>query len=620
MSKTRIIRSKWLWAALILALAATLYTQYPALVDPYRIDDDLRQYFWMARFRAPDVFPDDYLFYTVKRVHVIDVLGFDLVCQFESLGFGLLYQFASVLIPPLAFNKVLPFILMAVCVVYLFALGRSLTGSDPLAFFLALLFVLYSLSASPNISPTSGLERSFQFVLLIVFMYYLVSGSPLGIAATLVVQVLFYAPMFAVSALTYVLSLFCRRDGRVKIDLSVRRLWPLVIGGTLAALALSPALYEAFAATPAAGDLAGSAPAWQNPQYGPGGRIPIFPSSFAGFPWFLLVGYGGLARIDDWYHALPLLALFFLMLVALGAKKSLPSWRVNALSVGSLLAWSLCWLAVLVTGDFALRYPFKYTNAPLPLWILLYCALNGQSFLNVCAQMARDYRQRWPLLLVGWGGFALVGGVLSGYWLFSAAVGACVILAVNLFLWRKHRSPPRLAIPSSGSLRIAWGIFVAMLLTAFVPKMKSYTLAVPQEQRPLLAYIAALPKDVLIAGAPEVASNIPLFAQRRVLFSSEVSYVGGTRVLDFFDAYYADLTESVLAFCRKYDLDYLVVDERHFSAQYLRDAEFFYAPFNASIVQMVATRSGFVLPTVLDDRRVFQSGPLFVVPCDAGIF
>ena len=141
------MRSKWLWLALIFALLATLYVQSPSLVDPYRIDDDLRQYFWMARFRDPDVFPNDYIVHEIKRVHVINVLGLDLICQFESMGFGLLYQFASFLIPPLAFNKILPFILMAVCAVYLFALGRLLIGSDHLAFFLVLLFVLYSLSA-----------------------------------------------------------------------------------------------------------------------------------------------------------------------------------------------------------------------------------------------------------------------------------------------------------------------------------------------------------------------------------------------------------------------------------------------------------------------------------------
>lgn len=614
------MRSKWFWATLILALSATLYVQFPAIEDPYRIDDDLRQYFWIARFRDPDVFPNDHLFYNIKRVHVIDVLGFDLVCQFESLGFSLLYQFASVLIPPLVFNKVLPFILMAVCVVYLFALGRSLTGSDPLAFLLALLFVLYSLSASPNISPTSGLERSFQFVLLIVFVYYLISGSPLGITATLVVQVLFYAPMFIVSALTYALSLLYRRDGRVKIDLGVRRLWPLALGVVLAALALSPALYEVFAAEPATGDLAESVPAWQNPLYAPTGRVPIFPSSFGGFPWFLLAGYGGLARIDDWYHALPLLVLFFLMLVALGVRKSLPGWRINALLVSSLLAWSLCWLAVFVTGDFVLRYPFKYTNATLPLWILLYCALNSRPFLSVCTQIARDYRKRWPLLLAAWGGFTLVGGLLTGYWLLSAVVGACAIIAANLFLWRRHCSPSRSASPSFKSLKIAWGIFVAVLLVAFVPKMKSYTLVVSQEQRPLLEYVAGLPKDVLIAGAPEVTSNIPLFAQRRVLFSSEVSYVGGTRVLDFFDAYYAESAEQVFSFCQRYSVDYLVVDEHHFSSDFLDEGEFFYTPFNESIIQMVAARSDFVLPTVPDDHWMFQSGPLFVIPCDADIF
>ncbi len=145
-------------------------------------------------------------------------------------------------------------------------------------------------------------------------------------------------------------------------------------------------------------------------------------------------------------------------------------------------------------------------------------------------------------------------------------------------------------------------------------------MTVPQEERPLLEYLSTLPKDVLIAGDPEIMSNIPLFSERRVLFSSEISYVGGTKVVDFFDAYYAESADRVLTFCQQYGVDYLVVDERRFSPDYLANGRFFYSPFNESIAQSVAARSNFILPQIPDSHKAFQSDPLFVIACTAEVF
>ena len=300
---------------LAVALLAVLYVQLPAIKDLYRIDDDFRQHFWMARFQDPDVFSSDPIFYDVKRVHVISFLGIELILRLESIGFSLMYQLASYLVAPLVFSKLLPFIVMAVCVVYLFALGRLLTESDSVAAFLVLLFVIYGLSASPNISVTSGLERSFQFVLLIMFLYYLVSDSALGIVVTLVAQVLFYMPMFIVSTVVGVLSLLRWRGGRVGVDLTARRIWPLVVGVVLAALILLPAVLDGRVVTNPLSDKDIQMPVWQDPNYGPKGRVPIFPESFSGFPSFLLAGYGGLARLDDWWYMTPLVLLAVIILV-----------------------------------------------------------------------------------------------------------------------------------------------------------------------------------------------------------------------------------------------------------------------------------------------------------------
>jgi len=612
----------WLVVAVLLSILAVLYVQLPALLDPYRIDDDLRQHFWMARFQDSEVFPGDFIFYEIKRVHIINILGVDLVCQFDNLGFSSMYQLASYLITPLTFNKILPFILMVICVVYLFALGRLFKLDNVSAFFLTILFVMYSLSTSANISLTSGLERSFQFVLLIVFMYYLVSDSPIGIVVTLVVQVLFYAPMFVISVMVYVLSLFYRQNRRVKINLSARRIWPLIIGVALATMVLLPAVFDPQVATASLSDKDGQMPVWQNPNYHPGGRVPIFPASFSGFPSFLVAGYGGLARVDDLVFMVPLWLLTLMILVLLGFERSCPSWRVNSLLAGSLLGWLLSWLVALMTGYFVLRYPFKYTNAPLPLWMLLYCSLNSEPFLKTCIRVWSSPKGRWGLLFSTFGVLALIYGLLIGNLQISVLVRAfgalTFVIGVSLLMLWRGSSPQELFSTCSGKqLKTAWCIYVVVLLVVFVPWMRSHTMTVPQEERPLLEHVSTLPKDVLVAGAPEITSNIPLFSKRGVLFSSEISYVGGTKVVDFFDAYYAESADRVLTFCQQYGVDYLVVDERGFYPDYLANGRFFYSPFNESIAPIVAARSNFVLPQIPDSHKAFQSGPLFVVACTA---
>ena len=615
------MRSKWFWGVLLLTLLATLYVQIPTFADLYRTDDDLRQYFWMARFQDPDVFPGDPIIDDIKRVHTIDVLGFELVCQFESLGFSVIYQLASYLIPPLILNKILPLIVMAICVAYLFALGRELRDSERWASFLVLSFVLFSLSVSPNSSPLTGLERSFQFVLLTMFMYYFVIDLPLGLIVTLVVQVLIYTPMFVVSVMAYAVSLIRWEGGRLGIDLRMRRIWPLLVGVALAMLVLLPALTDSRVVTVSLGEEGEQVPLWQNPNYGPSGRVPIFPKSFSGFPSFLLAGYGGLAPADSWWHLTPLIFLTVIILVCVGTKSLRIDRRIHSLLLGSLVAWLLVWLGALTTGHFVLRYPFKYTNAPFPLWMLFYCTLNGSQFVDTCARVFRSKSRKWLVVWAG-GAVSILGSFFIKDELAAALVkilGALTFIggAAGLLFWRMREGAAPPGSTSGKSLRIAWVAYILVLLLVFVPRMKSYTVAVPLEERPLLDYVAALPKDVLIAGDPEVMSNIPLFAKRSVFFSSEISYVGQTRVDDFYSAYYADRPEDVYAFCEEYGVDYLVVNRGHFLEDYLAAAQFFYSPYNEYIVDLVAGRTAFFLASIPNDEVEFTSGRLFVWRCSA---
>lgn len=605
-----------LLALLFTSQLAVLYVQFPALTNPYVIDDDLRQLFWMWRFQDHEVFANDFIFENVKRVHIVHILGMDFIVQYESIGFSLLYQLASYVISPLAFNKVLPFLLMAACVVYLFLFGLMLQD-EWTGVFLALLCIVYNLSAFANISVTTGLQRAFQFPLFISFLYYLLRRSSAGLVVCLVFQAIFYFPIFVVATATYVISLFYRNKGRIEVDLSAKRLTPLMIGVLLSALLFVPVWTDAnLVAGPELGYVDENVPLWKDPAYGPSGRAPIFTGRF-----FWIFGYGGLARHGDMFHMIPLVLGVLLVFPALGFESFCLKWEGNALLLGSLAGWLTAWASALVTNRFVLHDPSKYTQAPVPLWLLLYLSLNADLFLRVIVSAWRGRLGRTAvlisviaLLILSMANFYIVEQIVRPITMGLGAIG--LIVGVGLLLkWRIDNASTIFSLLSGNTKWRAWGGLLLIACVIFVPKMKSHAMSLDQEQMDLITYVARLPKDILLAGSPAEMSNIPLFAKRSVLFSDEISYVGGTKVLDFFNAYYAESSDQVLAFCQRYDVDYLVVDERHFSPDHLTREQFFYSPFNESIVQSVATRSNFILPQILDSHRAFQSGPLFVVAC-----
>jgi len=132
-------------------------------------------------------------------------------------------------------------------------------------------------------------------------------------------------------------------------------------------------------------------------------------------------------------------------------------------------------------------------------------------------------------------------------------------------------------------------------------------------ERDIYEFVGSLPKDVVLAGDLEIMSGIPLFSQRSVLFR-ELHPDINAPILDFFDALYAESPETVLGFCQRYNLSYLVLDRTDFAPDYLAEGNFFYQPYNDMIVEMVAGRTNFVLPHL---QPVFASGPFVVIKCDA---
>lgn len=406
---------------------------------------------------------------------------------------------------------------------------------------------------------------------------------------------------------------------------------PLVLGVILGVVLFSPALFSTASATPA---YPTDRPVWENPRYSQDGRIPIFQDNTPlGLPLYVIMGYGGLATYPDIVNMVPLLLTLMFMFATMGLRELRFPRKAFLLLLGSLSAWGLCWILALVFHDFLLRYPFKYTSAALPLVLLIAVAYNAESFSQAVARLWISSKGRGGLLLAVLGSIVIVTTALDffPFLYYNVTIriigiglgGILYILGINQVARLRLRTQADTTdapfIPGRASW-MALGVMSLLLILNYGLRMRSLPAVAGVEARDLYQFALTLPKDVLLAGDPFQMSNIPPFSRRSVLFSEEIMGVGDDRILDFYNAYYAESSESVVSFCQKYDVDYLVVNQKQFTPGYLAQGHFFYAPYNEATAQTVAARSNFILLQIPDRRRVFQSGQLFVVKCDGETF
>jgi hypothetical protein len=124
------------------------------------------------------------------------------------------------------------------------------------------------------------------------------------------------------------------------------------------------------------------------------------------------------------------------------------------------------------------------------------------------------------------------------------------------------------------------------------------------QYEPLYTVLNQTPKSSLIAGHPSLMDNVLTFGRRNVFASFELAHPWSKglwqklrpRLVDLFDAYYAKDSNTVMKFCLKYRIDFLVVDNRHFTIEFLKNRPFF-EPFDQMIQKTVRNRRHFALLT-----------------------
>jgi len=140
----------------------------------------------------------------------------------------------------------------------------------------------------------------------------------------------------------------------------------------------------------------------------------------------------------------------------------------------------------------------------------------------------------------------------------------------------------------------------------------------------LYRFFDTTPKNVLIAGHPEVMDNVLTFGRRKAFVTYELSHtwyvsywnVLKNRTFDFFRAYYSGDPRDIYSFCRKNGIDYLVVRDSDFSEEKLKKGGLYFEPFDSFIRDLAKSQISFALL----DRKIFppiyEAGGIRVIKTD----
>lgn len=477
-----------------------------------------------------------------------------------------LYWLATWVTDPISFSKFLPGLLFVFLGLCLYRLGLGV-GGRRLGWTTVSIYWLMPFFLD---NLAGGLARAFAAPLLAFFWLCWQEEWPLWMGVALLLQALFIPYIFMVSALAAALAWLGGRSGKLAappFPASFAHVLLLAAGAALVAL-----MKYQFDAT-GFGPLVSYAEMVNRPEFYAGGRYAILPvpSIF----WELISPWAWIAPFRD-----------------LG----LPGGVAVCVVFGAAALWGL-------------RRVFLRSLAPhlKPLGYLLLAGLLLYSLARI---------------------FLLKLFIPDRYLVYTLNLAYCLLLALGLH----------------GALRVGrWprtlGVLVLVTVAGLgVWRLYNVGLKDYAAYQPVYAALAATPKDAIIAGHPNLMDNIPTFARRRALVTYKLAHPWSRgywqmikpRLEDLFAAYYAADPRKVIAFCRKYRVSFLVVDDRTFTPEFLAGGRFlvplerkapkyfgktladrvdcpFFAPFDAEIRRETAGQRQFaVLSSPLFPARVLD--------------
>jgi len=452
----------------------------------------------------------------------------DYARHYVPWGVQSVYRAASVVFDPVYFSKLLAGALFVFLAVFIFKIGEAMTG-ERMAWAAVGIYWLMPFFLH---DISGGLARSFAAPLLALFWLCWLKQSSWGITATLFLQAVTIPYICLLCATALAFSLACRRRGAEPAVFPSRpvQLAVLCSAGVLVLLWMSAFNSSGYGPLVRAGDMAGK------PEFTEQGRY-----------WFL--------PPPSILHELVVGPLEFIVPL-----------RKLGTAAGVVICALLAGMAL--RGACLVSWPSLRTK-------LRPVACIGAASLFLYA-MARIFLMRLF--------------VPSRYIMYTANLFYCIAFALFVDAVLRKRSWPRPVLVV---------LFLAAAALSAV-RLRNVGLYDYSAGRDLYSALQRTSKDALIAGHPRLMDNVLTFGRRPVFASFELAHPWSVglwqrmkpRLQAFFTAYYAENPEDVTAFCKKYGVDFIVIDKRHFEPGFLAHRPFF-APFDDMIRRLVGSRRHF---------------------------
>ncbi len=552
----------------IIAIAAAINSQLPAFVDPYVINGDIiESIYWMRQFNDSELFTNDLLTDYSKHYH-------------SPWGYYVIYRTLSFFVDPVMISKILPIPLFAISSLYLFKLVRQFTDNYT-GFLAALTFMIMPIFLG---SMIGGHPRSFAYLLLIAFLYYLIRQHYGKASLLLIIQSLVYPMMFFLSVFTYAFSSIVIRPYQVSLSIPRQKLVYGILGVGLSMAVLS-AKYI-FIPTPHLGKVVTRSEMVNRPEFSDKGRADVL--SVAPFSTAVM----GLSRDT---------------LLAVIAKYPVSIRRINKAILNeqsaTVILVVLLLVAVSTVGVGVVRGKIFVPQEILYLFVASALMYTLADFL-----LLRLYQPSRYILYV----VPLINVILVSLGL--------AYLTTQLSKW-KVTSPLKAVVVVVMLLHVTLNRGVGLKdYGNYYYDQSGNSYRRLEINKNIYTYLNGLPKDTVIAAPPYLADNIPVFAQRKVLINSELSIPFHDkyweeiqkRTIDFFSAYYARDCSAVRKFSAAYNIGYFVVDKRHFTNSYLSEDRMYFEPFNSYVKNLTQANGSFTLMNINEQDQLYKAGDVFV--------
>ncbi|MEM9768071.1 MAG: hypothetical protein AAF892_09355, partial [Cyanobacteria bacterium P01_D01_bin.71] len=533
--------------SLAIALCYGWLALQQAFAGEYVVQDDARQHvFWMQRFLAPDMFPND--------------LIADYFQEAAPLGYAAFYQLGAILgVSPLFLSKILPLFLSLITVGLVYEISWALLPV-PLGSIIAA--VSFSQSVWYSSEHASATPRAFLYPILFAFIYFLMRQKYVMTLVSIILQSLFYPQV----------SLVCLGALAVRlVGWKNRRFWWSKSHVNYALFAVSFCAIAGILLYASGqsdfGPVISRAEAMVMPEFQANGRNEFFNDGL----YFWLYDRGGLFHQRGFTPATLVAGALLPILLWLPTNRERRSqicpqvWVLIQLLVASI---GLFFLAHLVL--FKLHLPNRYSSHAIRAILGVTCGVSWVIILdNLAALLATIWRRKKTHS--------------------ENKISQSPVLRQAIFL--------SLATTLIGVLLA----YPALFFDPF-PRVGYYNFS---DSAKLFEYYAAQPQDTVVASLSPSSGNIPMFSGRTVLVSPEhaLAYHTGyysefsQRVEDLIEAQFTDKPALLSKVISTYEIDSWLLDNSAFWAEYISTYSWLmqYQPIADNMIQQLENGSQPVL-------------------------